>query len=102
MRRSSVPQHSSQLTPSHLHGTVGQSLGPGPFGQIVVSVVRTSRFELEPLTPHAHVGGESVELIVAVGNQVRPPVVDRTESGALAPVVQVDSHRERWPVTGLR
>ena len=88
-----LAHHPTHLAPGHRHRAEGQCPLTGSFGQVVVGLVRAALLVLEPLPPHAQPGGEVVQLLVAVGHQVGPAVVDRTQSGRLAPVIEVDGHR---------
>ncbi len=73
----------------------------GPFGQVVVGLVWTVCPMLEPLPLHTHARGEGMQLVVAVGYQVGPAVIDRPEPGRLAPVIEIDGHSKR-PAIALR
>jgi hypothetical protein len=97
----SLSHHPAHLTPGHRYGTEGQGLLSGPFGQVVMGLVWSVGPMLEPLPLHAHAGCEGVQLIVTVGYQVGPAVVDRSEPGRLTPVIEVDGHR-RLPATALK
>ncbi len=87
-----LPQHLAQLTPRHRDGPQIQGILTGPFGDVIVCLVRTALFVLEPLAPHPQPGGEVVKFFVPVGNQVRPAIVNRTQPGRLPPVVDVHGH----------
>jgi hypothetical protein len=81
---------------------MGHGLGPGPLRQVVVGVVGATGLVLEPLAAHTQTRHEGVELLVAVGHQMGPAVVDGAESGGLPPVVEVHGHRGSGPPVGLR
>src|SRR5664280_1847391 len=88
-----VPHHATDLAPGDGHGSLLEGVGPQAFGNVIVSLIRSTLVALEPRSFHAETDGERMELLVAVGNQVRPEVVDRSEASALAPIVEVGGHR---------
>ena len=94
------PHHPTHLAPGDRDGAQVQRLLSGPLGYVVVGLMGTALLVLEPLAPHAQPDGEVVELLVAVGHQVRPSVLDRAQTGGLPPVVEVDGHGRRG--RGLR
>ena len=83
------------------HRTQVQCILTGPLGHVVVGLVRPAILVLEPSRSMPRRPGEGVELLVGVGHQVGPPVVDRAEPGRLAPVIEIDGHGRMW-VSGAR
>lgn len=95
-----LAHHAAHLAPGHGDGTQVQCILTGALGHVVVSLVRPAILVLEPSALHAQSPGEGVELLVSVGHQVGPPVVDRAQPRRLAPIIQIDRHGRMWVSRG--
>jgi hypothetical protein len=58
---------------------------------------------LEPGSPEPETLGEGVQLLLGVGEEMGPAIVDPTDGRRLPPVVDVDRHRSTlWGTPGRR
>jgi len=85
--------HPAGLTPGDRNGPEGDGPVPGVLGHVVVVQGPVAPVLLEPGPPQPEAVGQTVELLVVVGQQVGPRGGDRSDPGRLAPVVDVDGHR---------